>query len=68
MDADELGLWEERYQATRKPSDAPTFRDHMKNLREDTHDRSAMNALIGVMDGGNVARVAIGHTGRLESG
>lgn len=55
MNADELGLWEERYQAIRKPGDAPTFRDHMKNLPSDVHDNSAMNALVGVMDGGKVA-------------
>lgn len=56
MSADELGLWEERYQAIRQAGDAPTFRDHMRNLPADAHDRTAMNALVGVMDGGNVAR------------
>jgi hypothetical protein len=56
MCADELGQWEERYQEIRKAGDAATFQEHMANLPADTHDRSAMNALVGMMDGGNVAR------------
>ncbi|WMT89164.1 DUF4238 domain-containing protein [Pelagibacterium sp. H642] len=56
MSADELGQWEERYQEIRKPGDAATFQEHMANLPADTHDRSAMNALVSMMDGGNVAR------------
>jgi hypothetical protein len=56
MSADELGQWEERYQTIRKPGDAATFREHMENLAADTHDRSAMNALVSMMDGGNVAQ------------
>ena len=56
MQADELGAWEEQYQAVRTQDDAPTFRDHMKNQPSDHLDRSAMNALVGMMDGGNIAR------------
>ena len=56
MNADELRQWEERYQEIRKPGDAATFQEHMANLPADTHDRSAMNALVSMIDGGNVAR------------
>lgn len=40
----------------RKPGDAATFQEHMANLPADTDDRSAMNALVSMMDGGNVAK------------
>jgi hypothetical protein len=56
MNADELGQWEERYQSVRKTNDAATFREHMANLPADLHDRSAMSALVNILDGGNVAR------------
>jgi len=56
MSADELGQWEERYQKIEKPGDSATFQEHMAGLPSDTHDRSAMNALVSMMDGGNVAR------------
>lgn len=56
MRADELGQWEERYQEVRGPEDALTFREHVENLPNDMHDRSAMNALVSMMDGGKVAK------------
>lgn len=56
MISDHLGMWEERYQNVRKPNDASTLKEHMKNLHTDTHDRSAMSALVSMLNGGNVAR------------
>lgn len=56
MTADYLGHWEKKYQEVRKPDDATTLHQHMTNLHADTHDRSAMSALVSMLNGGNVAK------------
>lgn len=56
MDTGELGDLEGRYQTIRKPNDAPTLRDHMKDQPADLLDRTAMKALVDILDSGNVAR------------
>ncbi|MCJ8139577.1 DUF4238 domain-containing protein [Falsirhodobacter halotolerans] len=53
--SDDLGRWEERYQEIRKAEDPKSFYEHLSNQSSDVHDRSAMSALVHIMDGGKVA-------------
>lgn len=48
--------WEQRYREIRKPTDPPTYQGYMAMMPPDQHDRTALNALAGMMASVNVGQ------------
>lgn len=47
---DKTDEWEARYDAVKGPGDKSTFREFVASISEESHNRSAMHALIGVIN------------------
>lgn len=54
MLSDKNGEWQARYEEIKKPSDPPTYQEYMAAIPAANHNRSAMQALTGIIDGENV--------------
>ncbi|MBU1336050.1 MAG: DUF4238 domain-containing protein [Alphaproteobacteria bacterium] len=54
MLSDDTGEWQARYDEIRKPDDPTTYQEYMLAIPEANHNRSAMRALIGMIDNANI--------------